>query len=486
MAGAGEGSINNNATGGGMPGTSASGKPPAMPKAAALNEALTSPGPVAGWWRVLIVSERRSFRERVGDRLKGHTAKLVRVATSSEAVAAASREPFDAALVDAGSMTGRVRVNGVEAASPDAFDVCSGLCAACPGMAVLVVHPEPTLAGAMRAMHAGAVDLMPGRFTREELLRRVGAAVNRRRSAMTAMPGAAGASNTGGPTVGDLCRRMDAAREKLATEAWALRELLTRIALTDNAAGMITPGSAGAIPDDAYHATTPDRSPADTDHAEGRGDVNPLRLTDDPRPPSADVGGSGIAGGQLRDGGTRPAGGRGIASLVARLDQELDLENALRTLLEWLHAELGPANAAVFLPTELGDWSLGAYINHDVASGSAEAAMDQIAACVGPEVEARGELVWTLEAEELPSLAGESAAWLGDAELLACPCWDMGRCRAVLAAFRTRPLGFTEDQAASLVAASRVFGQRMSRILRVHHRRRLIDDSDEWRGGLAA
>ena len=42
------------------------------------------------------------------------------------------------------------------------------------------------------------------------------------------------------------------------------------------------------------------------------------------------------------------------------LRQELDVENVLRTSLEYLLAKTGPTNAAVFLPGSEGEWNLGA------------------------------------------------------------------------------------------------------------------------------
>src|SRR5690606_26159418 len=52
--------------------------------------------------------------------------------------------------------------------------------------------------------------------------------------------------------------------------------------------------------------------------------------------------------------------------LGALLRQELEIEGLLRTTLEYALARLGPTNAAIFLPSSGGEFSLGAYVNHDV------------------------------------------------------------------------------------------------------------------------
>src|SRR5262249_35681787 len=65
--------------------------------------------------------------------------------------------------------------------------------------------------------------------------------------------------------------------------------------------------------------------------------------------------------------------------LNAILGQELELESLLRTVLEYVLKKIGSTNAAIFLPTTAGDYTLGAYVNYDCPKDSAEMLLDHLA-----------------------------------------------------------------------------------------------------------
>ena len=54
-----------------------------------------------------------------------------------------------------------------------------------------------------------------------------------------------------------------------------------------------------------------------------------------------------------------------VTEFAAVIRQELDVEELLRTTLEYLLRKLGPTNAAIFLPAAGDEFTLGAYINYD-------------------------------------------------------------------------------------------------------------------------
>ena len=59
--------------------------------------------------------------------------------------------------------------------------------------------------------------------------------------------------------------------------------------------------------------------------------------------------------------------------------QELDLESLLRTVLEYTLRKVGSTNAAIFLPSSTGDFTLGAYVNYDCPRDTAETLLDHLA-----------------------------------------------------------------------------------------------------------
>lgn len=173
------------------------------------------------------------------------------------------------------------------------------------------------------------------------------------------------------------------------------------------------------------------------------------------------------------------------------LRQELDVESLLRTLLEFLLAKVGSTNAGVFLPTNSGDYSLGAYINYDVPKASAEVMLDQLACELAPRFEGQ-ETVRRLEgASAMHEALGDEAHWLEGhtAMVIACheaPHGDQNiidetesaagesasdrECLAVLCLFRDRRVPFPASASTTLQIAADLFGKQLARVIRVHHR----------------
>jgi len=163
--------------------------------------------------------------------------------------------------------------------------------------------------------------------------------------------------------------------------------------------------------------------------------------------------------------------------LNAILRQELDIESLLRTMLEFTLSKIGSTNAAVFLPTSSGDYSLGAYVNYDIPKDAAEVMLDQLADVLPAAFETR-EGVATLQGrDELDLALGGDAHWLDQHTVMVVSCTQDGECLGVVALFRNDSMAFGEDDERTLRIISRLFGEQLGRVIHVHHRHL---PKDQW------
>lgn len=152
----------------------------------------------------------------------------------------------------------------------------------------------------------------------------------------------------------------------------------------------------------------------------------------------------------------------------ALVRQELDLESLLRTALEFLLPRTGPTNAAVFLPSSSGDFSLGAYVNYDRPRDTAEVLFDHLAATLAPALEHEREVV-RLSPEMLVERLGEDD-WLDAQEVLGMACRHEGECLAVLVLFRDRRQPFDPALMTLLASLRELLGRQLARVIQTHHR----------------
>ncbi|MBB6430006.1 response regulator [Algisphaera agarilytica] len=159
------------------------------------------------------------------------------------------------------------------------------------------------------------------------------------------------------------------------------------------------------------------------------------------------------------------------------VQDELDLEALLRKTLEHLMAKLGPANAAIFLPATMDEYSLGGYVNYDCTKESADMLLQQLADSLAPRVAAHQDMIHLTEREAIERWIGQDAGMLGDSELLAVPCMHDDECLAVLVLFRDVDQPFVEEHLDRVSALGPLMGESLERIIRVHHRS-LFDPED--------
>lgn len=159
--------------------------------------------------------------------------------------------------------------------------------------------------------------------------------------------------------------------------------------------------------------------------------------------------------------------------------QDLDVEDLLRSTLEFLLTKTGPTNAAVFLPTGSRDFNLGAYVNSDVPRDTADVLLDHLADVIAPRFENEREILRLDTASALRERLGNDAAWLTDYGVLVFSCHHDEDCLAVIALFRDRVNPYPDDLLQQLAIIRDVFAEQLARIVRIHHRHR---PEDQWPG----
>ena len=179
------------------------------------------------------------------------------------------------------------------------------------------------------------------------------------------------------------------------------------------------------------------------------------------------------------------------------LKQELDVEEVLRTALEYVLTKTGPTNAAVFLPDSAGRYGLAAYVNYDCPRESITMLLEHLSQVVCPEMAAETEIVCFDDAEEFAGWVGPQMSFLSGCQVIAFACRYNGECLAVILLFRSHDLPFDEHLAPTIEILREIFAEQLDHVLKVYHRaspewpKDPLDDEHDCRddygfGGLAA
>lgn len=161
--------------------------------------------------------------------------------------------------------------------------------------------------------------------------------------------------------------------------------------------------------------------------------------------------------------------------------QELAVEGLLRTTLEYVLKKTGPTNAAIFLPSTTGDYSLGAYVNYDCPRDTVENLLDRLCDIAAPVFEHRPGLTVLQTPEDIARHLGKDGGeddFLNDATMAAIACHEEGECIAVLVFFRDRRTQYPDSLRHTLGLIAELFGKQLSRIIHTHHRHL---PEDKWR-----
>lgn len=106
---------------------------------------------------VLVVDDEPNIRKTLKVYLESYNHRVVAVPTFREAVAAASRRPFDVALVD------------LRLGDDDGLDLIPILLASIPGINIIVITAYASIESAVEAMRRGAFDYLPKPFTPDQV-----------------------------------------------------------------------------------------------------------------------------------------------------------------------------------------------------------------------------------------------------------------------------------------------------------------------------
>jgi len=338
--------------------------------------------------RVLAVSPRRSVRRRISSMLRGKVESLEFVDSPHEALEHINTCSTDLVIIE----RALEKSDGIEL-----LETITNFHPMIVGVVLGAIHSADD---AVRAMRAGACDLIPIGGNGADTVRRVGEAVER----------------------AQRVRRRDARVDRL-------KKLCSKL----NSARQEVSGQIGGLCTDLTEAYK--------DLTQQFGDV---KVT---------------------------------SELETLLRQELDIESLLRTLLEFTLSKIGPTNAAVFMPTSGGDYSVGAYVNYDIAKETAEIMLDQLADAIPESVEHLDGVRAMSGRVELTEMLGTSAYWVEDATMMTITCREDDECLAVLALFRDRSRSFSEDDVRMLEIIGTLFGRQLARVIQTHHRHL---PRDEW------
>lgn len=164
--------------------------------------------------------------------------------------------------------------------------------------------------------------------------------------------------------------------------------------------------------------------------------------------------------------------------------QELDVEELLRTALEFILAKTGPTNAAVYLPDTSGEYSLGAYVNYDCPKDSAETLFDHLADVVAARFEDLPGVLTIEGPDELVEQLEHDAHWLASNTVVVFACRDEGETLAIVTLFRDERTPFEAPLLTMFGLIAEAFGAQLGRIIRVHHRHVPRDQWDSIDGDL--
>jgi CheY-like chemotaxis protein len=153
------------------------------------------------------------------------------------------------------------------------------------------------------------------------------------------------------------------------------------------------------------------------------------------------------------------------------LSQELDVEDLLRTAMQYMLTKTGATNAAVFLPgSKPTQFGLGAYVHYDCPRATAEPLLSRLGDEICPRLAAEPDIVRFADTADFVQAIGAEASVLDDCELVAFSARHNDECMAVFFLFRHRSEPFRDELAGLLDSLRPVFAAQMAKLVRVHHR----------------
>lgn len=152
------------------------------------------------------------------------------------------------------------------------------------------------------------------------------------------------------------------------------------------------------------------------------------------------------------------------------LRQELDVEDLLRTALEYMLVKTGPTNAAVFLAGGDGRFGLGAYVNYEHPRRLMEPMLQRLCDEACPRIAGEPEILRFDDAADFIRDCELDTEVDPDMEMVAVPCTHEGECLAVMYLFRSTTEPFADEVAAVLDDLRGLLAEQLDRLIRIHNR----------------
>lgn len=151
-------------------------------------------------------------------------------------------------------------------------------------------------------------------------------------------------------------------------------------------------------------------------------------------------------------------------------EQELDLEQLLRRVLEFILEHFGSTNAVIFLPAVDGGHATGGYVNYTFERETVRVLLDHLAGAAAPRIAEAESAVHLTNDEAINEWLEEESGWLAGHEVIALPARHEGEILATLLLFREASEPFEEDAAEALEALSGPLAAQLVKLINVHHR----------------
>ncbi|MFG0258635.1 MAG: response regulator [Phycisphaerales bacterium JB043] len=164
----------------------------------------------------------------------------------------------------------------------------------------------------------------------------------------------------------------------------------------------------------------------------------------------------------------------------AVIAQELDIEELLRKMLEFMLTRTGPTNAAVYMPSNHSDFSLGAYVNYDCPRDTADMLLEHLAGVIPAKYQESDQVHVFQTPAEMRDALGDDAAWIEDSSAIIFSCRHDDECLAVLTLFRDSSRPYTEDVIDQVRTMGSLFARQLAKVIRVHHRHTHSQEDYGW------
>jgi DNA-binding response OmpR family regulator len=153
------------------------------------------------------------------------------------------------------------------------------------------------------------------------------------------------------------------------------------------------------------------------------------------------------------------------------IQDELDLEQILRHLLEHVLDKVGPTNAVVFLPDHHGGFAVGGYVNYNQDRNSTRTLLEHLADTVAPRIADETETLLLVDDDQIQNWLEDDAAYLAESQVIAAPCYDGDDVLACVLLFRDTDQPLDDSHVQFISAITPILAQHLVKVINVHHRR---------------